>query len=113
MKDIPKGTSIIAQEFRPGRPEPTPIDVIMQQTIDITQQTLEFQEGESDRAGGNQRDSGQLTGGQSAETSVQDNQNTQSEMQQQQAQAMSEQMETVAESIKKRCLERLSKEPLK
>lgn len=113
VKDIPKGTSIIAQEFRPGRPEPTPIDVIMQQTIDITQQTLEFQEGESDRAGGNQRDSGQLTGGQSAETSVQDNQNTQSEMQQQQAQAMSEQMETVAESIKKRCLERLSKEPLK
>ncbi|TQQ46795.1 OmpA family protein [Vibrio cholerae] len=101
VKDIPKGTSVIAQEFRPGRPEPTPIDVIMQQTIDITQQTLEFQEGESDRAGGNQRDSGQLTGGQSAETSVQDNQNTQSEMQQQQAQAMSEQMETVAESIKK------------
>lgn len=40
VKDIPKGTSIIAQEFRPGRPEPTPIDVIMQQTIDITQQTL-------------------------------------------------------------------------
>ena len=38
VKDIPKGTSIIAQEFRPGRPEPTPIDVIMQQTIDITQQ---------------------------------------------------------------------------
>ncbi len=63
VKDIPKGTSIIAQEFRPGRPEPTPIDVIMQQTIDITQQTLEFQEGDSDRAGGVQREEGQLTGG--------------------------------------------------
>ncbi|SHO54713.1 flagellar motor protein MotB [Vibrio quintilis] len=48
VKDIPKGTSVIAQEFRPGRPEPTPIDVIMQQTIDITQQTLEFQEGDED-----------------------------------------------------------------
>ncbi|MGL4380145.1 MAG: flagellar motor protein MotB [Vibrio sp.] len=98
VKDIPKGTSIIAQEFRPGRPEPTPIDVIMQQTIDITQQTLEFQEGDSDRAGGNQRDSGQMTGGQSPDSATQDNQNTQSE---QQSKAMSEQMETVAESIKK------------
>ncbi|MGR5525129.1 flagellar motor protein MotB [Vibrio maritimus] len=67
VKDIPKGTSIIAQEFRPGRPEPTPIDVIMQQTIDITQQTLEFQEGDSDRAGGNQRDDGKITGGQTAD----------------------------------------------
>lgn len=67
VKDIPKGTSIIAQEFRPGRPEPTPIDVIMQQTIDITQQTLEFQEGDSDRAGGIQRDDGKITGGQTAD----------------------------------------------
>ncbi|MDE1515838.1 MAG: flagellar motor protein MotB [Vibrio sp.] len=98
VKDIPKGTSIIAQEFRPGRPEPTPIDVIMQQTIDITQQTLEFQEGDADRAGGNQRDLGQMTGGQSPDTATQDNQNTQSE---QQSQIMSEQMEIVAESIKK------------
>ncbi len=62
VKDIPKGTSIIAQEFRPGRPEPTPIDVIMQQTIDITQQTLEFHEGESERAGGTMRDQGKMTG---------------------------------------------------
>ncbi len=53
VKDIPKGTSIIAQEFRPGRPEPTPIDVIMQQTIDITQQTLEFHEGECSVIKGN------------------------------------------------------------
>ncbi|EOW9549429.1 flagellar motor protein MotB [Vibrio fluvialis] len=103
VKDIPKGTSIIAQEFRPGRPEPTPIDVIMQQTMDITQQTLEFHEGDSDRAGGTQRDAGQLTGGQSSETSTQNNQNTEAQQQQQQAQsqAMSEEMETVLESIKK------------
>ncbi|WP_150140784.1 flagellar motor protein MotB [Candidatus Enterovibrio escicola] len=57
VKDIPKGTSIIAQEFRPGRPEPTPIEVIMQQTIDITQRTLDWQEGESERSGGSQRNS--------------------------------------------------------
>ncbi|HIF9218687.1 TPA: flagellar motor protein MotB [Photobacterium damselae] len=64
IKDIPKGTSVIAQEFRPGRPEPTPIEVIMQQTIDMTQRTLDFHEGESDKAGGTERSAGTLTGGQ-------------------------------------------------
>ncbi|KLN62917.1 MULTISPECIES: flagellar motor protein MotB [Vibrio] len=101
VKDIPKGTSIIAQEFRPGRPEPTPIDVIMQQTIDITQQTLEFHEGESDRAGGTQRDEGKLTGGQSPDTSTQNNQNSESDSQQQQSAELSEELETIMESIKK------------
>jgi len=101
VKDIPKGTSIIAQEFRPGRPEPTPIDVIMQQTIDITQQTLEFHEGESDRAGGTQRDQGKLTGGQSPETSTKNNQNSESDQEQQQQAQSSEEMETLTESIKK------------
>ena len=43
VKDIPKGTSVIAQEFRPGRPEPTPIETIQQQTVEMTQQMLEFQ----------------------------------------------------------------------
>lgn len=101
VKDIPKGTSIIAQEFRPGRPEPTPIDVIMQQTMDITQQTLEFHEGESDRAGGTKRDQGKLTGGQSPETSTQNNQSAESEMQQQQSEQTSQEMDTLMESIKK------------
>ncbi|WP_117233569.1 flagellar motor protein MotB [Vibrio maerlii] len=101
VKDIPKGTSIIAMEFRPGRPEPTPIDVIMQQTIDITQQTVEFHEGESDRAGGTQRDKGKLTGGQTADTATKNNQSSESDMEQQQSEAMSEEMETVMESIKK------------
>lgn len=80
VKDIPKGTSVIAQEFRPGRPEPTPIEVIMQQTIDMTQRSLDFHEGESERAGGTKRDAGKLTGGQSAQMSTELNQNDQSEM---------------------------------
>ncbi|WP_199435971.1 flagellar motor protein MotB [Vibrio owensii] len=101
VKDIPKGTSIIAQEFRPGRPEPTPIDVIMQQTMDITQQTLEFHEGESDRAGGTKRDQGKLTGGQSPEASTQNNQSAESDMQQQQSEQTSQEMDTLMESIKK------------
>ncbi len=98
VKDIPKGTSIIAQEFRPGRPEPTPIDVIMQQTMDLTQQTLEFHEGESDRAGGTKRDQGKLTGGDSPETSTRSNQSEEAEMQQQESQE-SQEMETLMESI--------------
>ncbi|NRB65911.1 MAG: flagellar motor protein MotB [Vibrio sp.] len=101
VKDIPKGTSIIAQEFRPGRPEPTPFVDIMQQTIDITQQTLEFHEGESDRAGGVQRDKGKQTGGKSPDTSTQDNQNSESDSEQQQSAELSQELETLMESVKK------------
>ena len=51
-KTFPKGTSVIAQEFRPGRPGTDPIDTIMQQTIDMTQTELDFQPGDADKAGG-------------------------------------------------------------
>lgn len=40
--EAPKGTSIIAQEFTPGRPTPTLIKEIRQTTIDETKQTVEF-----------------------------------------------------------------------
>lgn len=68
VKDIPKGTSVIALEFRPGRPDPTPIEVLNQQTTDMTQQTLKFQEGESDSAGGVQEQQGEKRGGNAAAT---------------------------------------------
>ncbi|MGL5774061.1 MAG: flagellar motor protein MotB, partial [Aeromonas veronii] len=67
VKDIPKGTSVIAQEFRPGRPEPTPIDTVMQQTIDMTQTELEFLPGDADQAGGQDKSDGKLTGGDTAQ----------------------------------------------
>ena len=38
----PKGTSIIAQEFTPGRPTPTLVKEIKQSTIDESKQTVEF-----------------------------------------------------------------------
>ena len=38
---IPKGTSIIAQEFSPGDPRPTPLKEIRQDTIDETRDALE------------------------------------------------------------------------
>ncbi|MFK7795400.1 MAG: flagellar motor protein MotB [Gammaproteobacteria bacterium] len=44
--DIPKGTSIIAMEFSPGIPQPTPFNVVEQQTTDDTKDNLEFTEGE-------------------------------------------------------------------
>ena len=55
---MPKGTSVIAQEFSPGRPSPTPLNVIRQNSIDDTKQTLEFtdvttkrEDGEDDTSG--------------------------------------------------------------
>lgn len=38
----PKGTSVVAQEFSPGRPQPTPITDIRQTTVDDTKQTIDF-----------------------------------------------------------------------
>ena len=42
--DIVMGTSVIMQEFSPGKPEPSPIDDIRQTTTDIEQEFLEQQE---------------------------------------------------------------------
>ena len=63
VKDIPKGTSVIAMEFTPGKPEPTPIETIQQQTVEMTQQMLEFQAGDESSAGGRQEQRGDKRGG--------------------------------------------------
>jgi len=68
-KDIPKGTSVIAMEFTPGKPEPTPIEIIQQQTVEMTQQMLEFQAGDESSAGGRQEQRGDKRGGESRSTS--------------------------------------------
>lgn len=39
--EIPKGESIIAQEFSPGKPEPTLIQIVQQQTVDIIEQNID------------------------------------------------------------------------
>ena len=53
LDDIPKGTSIIAQEFAPGDPTDTPVDTIQQITEDNLEQSLRVGEGqiESDAEG--------------------------------------------------------------
>jgi chemotaxis protein MotB len=37
---VPKGTSIIAQEFSPGEPKPTPLKQVRQDTVDDTREDL-------------------------------------------------------------------------
>ena len=79
VKDIPKGTSVIAMEFRPGRPDPTPIENIQQQTIEMTQQMLEFQAGDEDSAGGRQKQRGTQRGGQAQQTASEQSAATQAQ----------------------------------
>ena len=59
VRDIPKGTSIIAKEFSPGKPQPTIIESVMQQTIDITKETIEFDEPDDEPEDGKGPDSGE------------------------------------------------------
>lgn len=40
VRTIPKGTSVVAQEFSPGTPEPTPLNMVKQFTIDSNKNTL-------------------------------------------------------------------------
>ena len=56
VKDIPKGTSIIAREFSPARPDdPTVENVVRQKTFDSNRNTLDIrsnEEGESEKGKG-------------------------------------------------------------
>lgn len=40
-RTIPKGTSVIAQEFSPGEPVPTPLNIVKQFTIDSNRNSLD------------------------------------------------------------------------
>ena len=103
VKDIPKGTSIIAQEFRPGKPEPTPIEVIQQQTMEMTQQMLEFQAGDETSAGGRQEQRGTERGGQSQSTadqlSAQAMQKAKDDLEQAQQEQVNDLVKKIAEQL--------------
>lgn len=43
-KEIPKGTSVIAREFSPGKPDPTVLNQVRQQTTDELQRQLRISE---------------------------------------------------------------------
>ena len=58
--DIPKGTSIIALEFSPSIPKDTLLNVIQQETIDVTQNSLDFIDGPDNSSGGEKIKGGRL-----------------------------------------------------
>jgi len=47
VRTIPKGTSVVAQEFSPGRPDPTALPTVRQHTIDSNKNTLDALEREA------------------------------------------------------------------
>lgn len=102
VKDIPKGTSVIALEFRPGRPEPTPIDTIQQRTIDMTQEMLEFQAGNEDSAGGRQKQRGEQRGGAAQQTASEQQQSTSQNASQEE---VAERMRKIAEKLEKQIVD--------
>jgi chemotaxis protein MotB len=102
VKDIPKGTSVIAMEFRPGKPDPTPIESIQQQTIEMTQQMLEFQAGDEDSAGGRQKQRGEQRGGQSQQTA---NESASSAEQSSEKTQTAELMKKIAQQLQKQILD--------
>ncbi|WDT84862.1 flagellar motor protein MotB [Alteromonas sp. 009811495] len=102
VKDIPKGTSVIAMEFRPGKPDPTPIESIQQQTIEMTQQMLEFQAGDEDSAGGRQKQRGEQRGGQSQQTA---NESASSAEQSSEQTQTAELMKKIAQQLQKQILD--------
>ncbi|MCC2614732.1 flagellar motor protein MotB [Aestuariibacter halophilus] len=102
VKDIPKGTSVIAMEFRPGRPDPTPIENIQQQTIDMTQQMLEFQAGDEDSAGGRQKQRGEQRGGSAQQTATEQSSSQSRQAAQEQT---NELMKKVAQQLQRQILD--------
>jgi chemotaxis protein MotB len=101
VKDIPKGTSVIAMEFRPGRPEPTPIETIQQQTTDMTQEMLEFQDGNEDSAGGRQKQRGEQRGGAAQQTASEQSTTNDNASQEE----IAEQMKKVAQQLEKQIID--------
>lgn len=58
--DMPKGTSIIAQNFSPGRPSPSVLKVMKQESIDETKQTLNFTDALTENEEGKDVDDGEV-----------------------------------------------------
>jgi len=52
-KDIPKGTSVVAQEFSPGKPVSTPLNQVRQMTTDEYKQNLDFSDSDAKGAAQN------------------------------------------------------------
>lgn len=73
-KDIPKGTSIIAQEFSPGKPDPTPLNEVRQNTTDITKSTLDVKCNSTESMGSDKSDFDKDKGKSDADSAIENNQ---------------------------------------
>jgi chemotaxis protein MotB len=60
--ETPVGTSIIAQEFSSGRPQPTAINEVRQSTVDANKQTLEFTDALANEVDGQDSDDSDARG---------------------------------------------------
>ena len=49
MNEVVMGTSVVMQEFSPGKPEPTPIQELKQQTSDVEKQFLDVKDKSADK----------------------------------------------------------------
>ena len=102
VKDIPKGTSVIAMEFSPGKPDPSPIETIQQQTIEMTQPMLEFQAGDEESSGGRQKQRGDQRGGQAQQTATDESSSSQQSSDKEQENEM---LKKVAQQLQKEILD--------
>lgn len=55
VQDIPKGTSVIMDEFSPATPEPTPINTVQQNTQSATETQLQIKDGKDQNTKENDR----------------------------------------------------------
>ncbi|MGI2259828.1 flagellar motor protein MotB [Shewanella sp. GXUN23E] len=105
VKDIPKGTSVIALEFRPGRPDPTPIEIINQQTNEMTEQSVNVQAGEDDSSGGVQSQEGQQRGGQTAATASQSSASSAENQTSSEQEQVNDQVKKLAEKLEQEIID--------
>jgi chemotaxis protein MotB len=105
VKDIPKGTSVIALEFRPGRPDPTPIEIINQQTTEMTEPMLTFQPGEADSAGGVQQQQGEQRGGDASATAQETAEAKQSDAAASEQDKINQEVKKMAEQLNEQILD--------
>lgn len=68
--EMPKGTSIIAKEFTPGRPSPTVMKIVRQDSIDEARQTLSFTDSMTEKKDAEDFDEGE-TGQRATQVAIQ------------------------------------------
>jgi chemotaxis protein MotB len=72
VKMIPRGTSIIAQEFSPGTPEPTVMNEVRQYTVNSNQSTLDVGQERGEEGGEGKGDGGGDGEGEAEQISLED-----------------------------------------